>query len=110
MPVVAALCAALRCCACCRQVCHYAFGVLFLAVRILVGIPVSVFWFSEMVQLVAGGAAKHPAIAVVYMVLNVLLNGLNLLWFTIMLRKALGPPDDPVPGAKAAAAVGGKRD
>lgn len=73
------------------KVCHYTFPLTFLVVRILAGVPVSIFWFREMIALVAENTTGTPtAVAVCYMGLNVLLNGLNIFWFSIIVRKALG--------------------
>jgi len=70
--------------------CHYMFPIVFFLVRIVAGVPVSYFWFLDMIELVWSGKANYPLIAVCYMLLNLLLNGLNLFWFSIIAQKALG--------------------
>eukprot|EP00668_Euglena_longa_P006689 GGOE01008001.1.p1 GENE.GGOE01008001.1~~GGOE01008001.1.p1 ORF type:complete len:272 (-),score=42.54 GGOE01008001.1:697-1437(-) len=57
------------------------FAVTFTVARILWGIPYSVRWYFQMYELVNFGRPHSTAIVAMYVVANVILNGVNLLWW-----------------------------
>eukprot|EP00928_Gymnodinium_smaydae_P054287 TRINITY_DN38092_c0_g1_i2.p1 TRINITY_DN38092_c0_g1~~TRINITY_DN38092_c0_g1_i2.p1 ORF type:complete len:268 (+),score=26.55 TRINITY_DN38092_c0_g1_i2:96-899(+) len=66
-----------------------AFVVLFAISRILVGIPASVLWWKDMLELLGSDRLHSAAIVYFYLVANFLLNGLNIYWFTLITKGAI---------------------
>ena len=65
-----------------------AFGLSFLGARLGMGIPASLYWWADMLALLRSGAAHSVAICVFYLIANLVLNSLNILWASIIVRKA----------------------
>lgn len=59
------------------------FAVVFIIVRILIGVPVSISWWGDMLTLLGSGKTTLHSTAIVYfyLVANLFLNGLNIYWF-----------------------------
>ena len=65
-----------------------AFAGLFLGVRIGVALPVSVWWWPQMLQLLRSGEVHSYGVGVYFLVANLLLTGLNIFWAFLICKKA----------------------
>ena len=64
-----------------------AFAGLFLGVRIGVALPVSVWWWPQMLQLLRSGEVHSYGVGVYFLVANLLLTGLNIFWAFLIVKK-----------------------
>ena len=64
-----------------------AFAGLFLGVRIGVALPVSVWWWPQMLQLLRSGEVHSYGVGVYFLVANLLLTGLNIFWAFLICKK-----------------------
>ena len=67
------------------------FGLTFIGVRLVVAIPASVYWWGDMLALLRSGTAHSVPICIYYLAANILLNGLNVYWAILIVKKALRP-------------------
>lgn len=51
-----------------------------IVVRIIVGLPMSIWWVQDMVRLLLNGNAHSEAVVAFMIVVNVIMNGLNVYW------------------------------
>ena len=65
------------------------FFLVFFITRIAVGLWASVIWWQDAVALVSGGKPHSFLVLGFDMVANVVMNGMNLLWFWQMLKVLL---------------------
>lgn len=63
------------------RICRLCFAILFSVVRVFMGIPISFKFWADMLQLLAEGREHSRAMVVFFLIINVSLNGLNILWF-----------------------------
>lgn len=69
---------------------NYGFALAFFLVRLAIGWPVSFYWWGDMLHLLTTGTAHSPATVVGYLTCNIVLNGLNALWFFKIVKSATG--------------------
>jgi len=74
---------------------QYTFVVVFILVRIVLGTLASYQWWGQMIALLSGtyngGVAPHSKFVVfAYLGANIVLNGLNWLWFAQIISTAMG--------------------
>jgi len=67
---------------------QYSFAGLFFLTRIVMGLTASAIWWGEMVALLQSGA-HNTAVGVGYMACNIVLNLLNVYWFSLMIKSVL---------------------
>jgi len=72
-----------------------AFGVSFILVRLVWGIPVSILYQYQSLQLILSGEAHSVPICIMVMVLNAGFCVLNVFWFSQMIGGVLSQDDDP---------------
>jgi hypothetical protein len=69
-----------------------AFGLLFFVARIVVGIPMSLLVWRDLLRLLAEPEKAHSTLIIYYyLAADTLLCGLNVYWFALMCRKQLKP-------------------
>lgn len=67
------------------RICRLCFAIIFSAVRIFIGIPISFRFWADMLQVLAEGREHSRAIVAFFLFVNLALNGLNILWFSKIL-------------------------
>mmetsp|Transcript_1911 Transcript_1911/g.2464 ORF Transcript_1911/g.2464 Transcript_1911/m.2464 type:complete len:251 (+) Transcript_1911:210-962(+) len=67
------------------------FGITFLVTRILYGIPLSLAFWNESIDLLLHGKPHSYYVVVFYFLANVILNALNVIWMYMIFRKFLKP-------------------
>lgn len=62
------------------QVANVLFALVFLGVRIVIGLPMCITWWVQMYQLVQAGQLPVPVVSALVFGVNVFMNGLNIMW------------------------------
>ena len=73
-----------------KTICELLFVVTFTGVRIILGLYVSFYWWQEMVYLIVSGEAHSTGIVCYYLFANFTLMSLQLYWFILIIKSALG--------------------
>ncbi len=59
-----------------------AFATMFFIARILIGLPISVYWWWHMIAYIMRGEAHSVPVYVGYLFANAVITGLNIIWFS----------------------------
>ncbi|KAA0167092.1 hypothetical protein FNF27_06284 [Cafeteria roenbergensis] len=59
-----------------------AFATMFFIARILIGLPISVYWWWHMIAYIMRGEAHSVPVYVGYLFANAVITGLNIMWFS----------------------------
>jgi len=78
------------------------FGLAFLVVRLLIGWPVSFYWWGDMLGLLSEGVGPWwTPVIIGYLTCNIVLNLLNGYWFFLIVKAATGGDKGQKEGTKA---------